>query len=754
MTSSFEKTEQFSISGMKCASCTQKIEKAIQTVPGVTQVSVNFATRTATVTGTTQLTDEAVEAAIEKIGYVASPVSADVAQGTSKAEQLYYRRLTWKTTVAFLVGLPLMLLGMFNGLPSLTSSSGHLYNLGLALLVLLVIIYAGGHFYRGAWKSFLAHTATMDTLIALGTGVAWLYSALVIVMTGWFPTFVQHVYFEAALIIIALVNLGALLEARARQKTSSAIQRLMGLQPKTARLIEDQQERDILISELQVGNLIRVRPGEKIPIDGVITEGQSYVDEAMITGESLAVAKKVGSDVTGGTLNQSGSFVLRVTRIGKDTLLAQIVTLIQQAQNSKPALARLADRVAAYFVPSVLIISLLTAMTWFDLTGTNNIAYIVVTAMTVLVIACPCALGLAIPISVMVGIGKAAEYGVLIRQADALQQASELTTLFIDKTGTITLGKPTVTEIYSLNNEDLDNLLSAAAALERHSEHPLAAAIVKAAESKQLSIPNATNFTTYSGEGVIGTVNNQSLAIGNDKLLQRLNIAAQAVQTKIDDFAARGQTPVYLVQAQTIVAILAIADPIKPDSKEAIQALQARGIKVVMLTGDHPGTAKAIAMQLGITDWIANVLPQDKAMHIKEAQQNGAIVGMVGDGINDAPALTQADVGFAMGTGTDIAMESAGITLMGGSLIGVLNAISISRQTVRNMHQNLAGAFIYNLIGIPIAAGILFPLTGWLLNPMIAGATMAFSSVTVVLNASRLRFFKPHVFISKEIKQC
>jgi Cu+-exporting ATPase len=565
----------------------------------------------------------------------------------------------------------------------------------------------------------------------------------VILFTAWFPPLARQVYFEAALIIIALVNLGALLEAAARQKTSSAIARLIGLQPKTARRVQDKVEQDIPISELVVNNLVRVRPGEKIPIDGIIVDGQSFVDEAMITGEPLSVEKKVGSEVTGGTLNQSGSFVLRVTRVGQDTLLAQIIALIQQAQNSKPALARLADQVAAYFVPTVLIIAILTALIWFAVTGMSHLAYVVVSAMTVLVIACPCALGLAIPISVMVGIGKAAEYGVLIRQADALQQASQMTTLFIDKTGTITQGKPIVVGIYPLSDDTEEHLLSIAAALEIHSEHPLGAAIVMAAESKKISLPKVTDFTVYSGEGVVGVIDHQTIAIGNIRLLTRLQIANAPIEAKIDALAALGQTPVYLMKDLQVVAILAIADPIKPDSKSAILALQKRGINVVMLTGDHFGTAKAIAAQVGVRHFIAEVLPQDKANQVQQAQQTGGIVGMVGDGINDAPALAQADVGFAMGSGTDIAMESADVILMRGSLMSVLDAIMISQRTIRNMHQNLVGAFFYNIIGIPLAAGVLYPLTGWLLNPMFAGAAMALSSVTVVLNASRLRWFKP-----------
>ena len=746
-----EKTYTFSLSGVKCASCVQRIEKALNAIEGITKAEVNFATHKATVTASSSVEVTQMIAVIAAEGYAATLQSPTAILSTEdNAEFQFYQRLRLKTWLAALTGIPLMVLGLLNLMPSLHGLTGHLLNAAIALITLGVLVYSGGHFFRGGWNSLRAHTANMDTLIALGTGVAWFYSILVILFTDWFPPLAQHVYFEAALIIVALVNLGAWLEARARQTTSSAIERLMGLQPKTARLIDGQQEHDVSIETLKIGNLVRVRPGEKIPIDGVIAEGQSFIDESMITGEPLAVNKKVGDTVIGGTMNQSGSFVLQVSRVGEQTLLAQIVALVQQAQNSKPALAKLADRISAYFVPAVIIASIVTALIWFNLTGTADLAYLVTAALTVLVIACPCALGLAVPISVMMGIGKAAEYGILIRQADSLQQTGQLTAIVLDKTGTITEGKPTVTGIYPLANTSEAELLILAASLEKNSEHPLATAVLKMAQEKNSDFATVTQFEAINGEGVIGYIGDERIALGNATLLQRLQIDTEPFQEKITAFAAQAQTPVYLTQGQNAVGILTIADPIKSDSKAAIHALLAQGLKVVMLTGDHPATAKAVAAQLGLTDWIAGVLPQDKSSHIVKLQQQGERVGMVGDGINDAPALTQANVGFAMGTGTDIAMESASVTLMRGSLLALLDAIAISRYTVRNMRQNLMGAFFYNMLGIPLAAGILFPFTGWLLSPMIASGAMALSSVTVVFNASRLHFFKPKKFTSGE----
>ncbi len=735
----------FVLTGVRCASCVVKIESALQAVPGVTDAKMNFANHTVSVSANDTVPVQTLIQAIEQLGYGATLIEG-LQQNESQKEALehrYYSSLITKTVVAVIVGVPLFVLGIVDIVPSLQTELGYWTNFAFGLATLGVLIYSGGHFFVGGWKALRVHTANMDTLIAIGAGIAWLYSMIAIAFTSLLPPMAQHVYFEAAAIIIALVNLGAVLELRARRHTSQAIQRLMKLQPKTARLIRGTEEIDVPIETLQIGDLIRVRPGEQIPIDGALTEGSSYVDESMLTGEPLPSEKKMGDKVIGGTLNKSGSFIFKASHIGKETVLAQIIQMVQQAQNSKPALARLADKISSYFVPAVLIIAIVTALIWFNVGIEPRIAYMLVTSMAVLVIACPCALGLAVPISVTVGIGKAAEYGILIRHADALQQAGQLTTIVLDKTGTITQGQPQVTGVYPVHDHDTKKVLMLAASLEVGSEHPLAEAIVIAAKKEGIALLNATNFQAITGQGVSGVLDGQQTWLGNRSLMEQQHIELGDLKQQADQFAISGQTPIFVAIGQKVIGILTIADPIKPDSKSAIQRLQKMGLKVIMITGDHQITARAIASQVGINDVMAEVLPKDKAGKIIELQTKGETVGMVGDGINDAPALAQAEVGFAIGTGTDIAIESAGITLMRGSLQGVADAIIISQQTIRNMKQNLFGAFIYNIMGIPIAAGILFPFTGLLLNPMIAGAAMALSSVTVVTNANRLRFFKP-----------
>jgi Cu+-exporting ATPase len=740
----------FILKKISCASCVATIETHVKKLESVKAAQINFADRTLLLITEKKIDPNIVIHLIQKLGYDAVFVSdAEQSEQTKQTtESNYYRSLIQKTLVAIIIGAPIFVMSMVGKMPSLQTTSGWNANLFLALLTLIVLIYSGGHFFVGAWKAFRIHLANMDTLIAMGTGMAWLYSLIAILFTQSLPVMAQHVYFEAAIVIIALVNLGAVLELRARRNTSQAIQRLLKLQPKTARVVRDNQEIDVPIDTLKINDLIRVRPGEQIPVDGILTEGASHIDESMLTGEPMPAEKKIGDKVIGATLNKSGSFIFKAIHVGKETVLAQIIQLVQQAQSSKPELARLADNISAYFVPSVLIIAIMTALIWFNVGIEPRIAYMLVTSMAVLVIACPCALGLAVPISVMVGIGKAAEYGVLIRHADALQQAGQITTIVLDKTGTITQGHPQVTGVFPASNIDKNQLLSWAASLEAGSEHPFAEAILQAAKNENISLSKVSEFHAIVGQGVSGVVKDQKIWLGNQALIKKQNIFLEELNQKAEQLAALGQTPIFVAaqskQNETqLMGIIAIADPIKPDSKQAIQHLQKRGLKVVMITGDHRKTAEAIAAQVGIKDVLAEVLPQDKAAKIKELQTQNEIVAMVGDGINDAPALAQADVGFAIGAGTDVAIESAGITLMRNSLQGVVDAILISQQTVRNMKQNLLGAFIYNVLGIPIAAGVLFPFTGLLLNPMIAGAAMALSSVTVVSNANRLRFYQP-----------
>lgn len=732
------------IGKMHCASCVKKVEHALQSVPGVNKVSVNFADQIAEITSHQKLDTQLLIQAVQNIGYEAHSVQ-DVVEEEAlkfKTENRNYRQLLYKTLYAFLIGIPLLLLTMLNQLPSLATPIGFAWNGLLAFLTLSVLIYSGGYFFEGAWKSLKNRTSSMDTLIALGTGVAWVYSLSVLLFLNAIPSVAQHTYFETAVIIIALVNLGSLLELRARRHTSDAIKKLMKLQPKTARVIRGNQELDIPIETIKIAELIRVRPGEQIPVDGLIEEGASSVDESMLTGEPMPKAKQRGDTVTAGTLNKTGSFIFKATHVGQDTVLAQIIHMVQQAQASKPALARLADKISAVFVPVVIVIALLTALIWLNTPLEAKLSYALVTGMSVLVIACPCALGLAVPMSVMIGVGKGAEYGILIRNADALEKASHLTSLVLDKTGTITEGKPRVTGVYPINLGEEEQLLAYAASLEVNSEHPLSAAILKAAQEKEMTLFPVDQFQAMEGYGVSAVIQGEKIFVGNQKLMQREHINISSLMEKTDSLAALGQTPIYVALNQQALGFLTLADTIKSDSKSAIEALQKMGLKIVMLTGDHAASAQAIAAQVGIQEVLAEVLPQDKAQQIKLLQARGEKVGMVGDGINDAPALAQAEVGFAMAAGTDIAVESADITLMKNSLSSLIEAIYLSKKMVRNMKQNLFGAFIYNSIGIPIAAGVLFPILGLLMNPMLAGLAMALSSLTVVTNANRLRFLK------------
>lgn len=736
-----DKTIHLSIGGMSCAGCVSAVEEALRSAPGVHSASVNFAEHTADVAG--ELDTDTLVQAVEAAGYEAAELSGSAAEADEKeaAEQAHYRDLLKKTGVAAAVGAPLLLLSISGNMPELSGGGRWFWGV-VGVITLFVMRYSGGRFFTGAWKSFKNHNANMDTLIALGTGAAWLFSMLIILLPTLVPAQARHVYFEAALIIIALINFGSALEMRARGKTSEAIKRLIGLQPKTARVVRDGQERDIPIDEVGLGETLRVRPGEKIAVDGEIIEGRSNIDESMLTGEPMPVAKQAGDEVAAGTINTSGTFLYRATRIGKDTALARIIQMVRQAQNAKPAIGRLADKIAAVFVPTVLIIAVIAFMAWFNFGPEPKISYMLVTTMTVLIIACPCALGLATPISIMVGVGKAAEFGVLIRNGEALQRAGQLTTVVLDKTGTVTEGRPAVTELIPVQGE-ASELLRLAASLEAGSEHPLAEAIVAAARERDLKLGSTRNFSAIAGHGVAGELDGRQLLLGNKKLMGERGIDISAHESQAQQLADQGQTPMFLAGDGKYLGIVAVADTIKADSRAAIQRLHANGLKVVMITGDNQATAHAVARQVGIDEVMAEVLPQDKSDRVAELQGRGGVVAMVGDGINDAPALARADVGFAIGTGTDVAIESADITLMRGSLHGVADAIGISKATLRNIKQNLFGAFVYNTLGIPVAAGILFPLTGLLLNPMIAGAAMALSSVTVVSNANRLRWFKP-----------
>ena len=734
---------RLSIGGMSCAGCVASVETALNSVDGVEEALVNFAEHTAVVKGDMDIAD--VINAVKLASFDAAELKGGDEEDAEKeaVEFAYYRALLKKAWVAAIVGVPLFVGGMTGFFPEIDSKNGQLVWLILGLLTLAVMYYSGRHFFTGAWKSFRVHNANMDTLIALGTGSACLYSFIIVLFPDSVPSLARHAYFEAAVIIIGLINFGSALEMKARGKTSEAIKRLIGLQPKTARVLRDGKEIDIPISDVGLDEILRVRPGERIAVDGLIIDGHSSIDESMLTGEAMPVAKKVGDEVSTGTINSNGTFLFTSKRIGSDTVLAQIIGMVRQAQSSKPAIGRLVDKVASVFVPTVLILSVMTFLIWFNLANEDAASYALVTTMTVLIIACPCALGLATPISIMVGVGKAAEMGILIRNGDALQQAGKLTTIVLDKTGTVTEGKPALTEIVSSKGTSETTLLSMAASIEAGSEHPLSAAIVNHAKEKEISLLTVSKFEAVTGQGVSAEIEGQTVLFGNARLMKNNNCDISQLENKAQALSQQGRTSMYLALDGTLQGIIAVSDPIKKDSVEAVKRLQDLGMKVVMLTGDSQRTAEAVAKQVGVDEVIAEVLPQDKAAKVVSLQEQGEQVAMVGDGINDAPALAQANVGFAIGSGTDVAIESADITLMRGSLYGVADAIAISRATLRNIKQNLFGAFIYNSLGIPVAAGILYPLFGLLLNPMIAGAAMAMSSVTVVSNANRLRFFKP-----------
>ncbi|MBE9049204.1 copper-translocating P-type ATPase [Nostocales cyanobacterium LEGE 11386] len=753
--------------GMSCASCANNIEQAIRSVSGVIDCNVNFGAEQTTIHYDQKQTDlQTIQAAIDAAGYSSSVLQEEIFSGEDDADKASNlaekRQLILKLLVAGVISMILFVgsIPMMTGL-HLPVIPEFLHNPWLQLVLTTPVqLWCCWSFYQNAWKALKHHTATMDTLIAVGTSAAYLYSLFVTL----FPEFLiaqglmPHVYYEVSATVITFILLGRLLENRAKGQTSEAIRQLMGLQPKNARVIRDGIEMDIPIAEVQINDVILVRPGEKIPVDGEVIAGASTVDEAMVTGESVPVQKQIGDEVIGATINKTGSFQFRVTRVGKDTFLSQIVKLVQQAQGSKAPIQRLADQVTGWFVPVVIAIAIATFVIWFNFMGNFTLA--TMTTVGVLIIACPCALGLATPTSIMVGTGKGAENGILIKDAQSLELAHKIQIIVLDKTGTLTQGKPTVTDFVSVNGTAHHHeiqLLQLAASVEKNSEHPLAEAVVKYAQSQEASLTEVNHFAAIAGSGVQAVVANRLVQIGTQRWMAELGINTDSLQQYKEAWETAGKTVILIAVDGELQGVMGIADALKPSSAAAVKTLQKLGLEVVMLTGDNRKTAEAIAQEVGIQRVFPEVRPDQKAAMIQFLQQEGlkkkhsapstqhSLVAMVGDGINDAPALAQADVGIAIGTGTDVAIAASDITLISGDLQGIVTAIQLSRATIRNIRQNLFFAFIYNVIGIPVAAGILFPIFGWLLNPILAGAAMALSSVSVVTNALRLRKFQPKV---------
>jgi len=750
------KTETLDIEGMTCASCASFVEKSLSRTPGVQRAMVNFATEKATVDYVpTQASPATLKEAVINAGYgvverapdtSAAERSAEIDRQKAEAYQKLKRRFWVAVGLAVLI-MPLSMLMLWPAMMQRVNMQW--LNYGLLFLTLPVLLYSGREFYESAWNGFKHRAANMDTLIAVGTGAAFLYSLAATVVPGFFTSrgLMPEVYYDTTATIIALILLGKVLELRAKTQTSSAMRSLIGLQAKTARVVRpDGAEVDIPIEQVQLGDLVVVRPGEKVATDGLIMEGSSAVDEAMLTGESLPVQKQAGDPVFGATLNKTGSFRFRVTKVGADTMLSQIVKLVEDAQGSRAPIQRLADKVSAIFVPTVVVIAILTFVIWFDLAPVGTrLPLALVNFVAVLIIACPCALGLATPTAIMVSTGKGAEHGVLVRNAESLEKAYQVNTVLLDKTGTITRGEPAVTDFWTLPNQPTSQLLQVVAAVERQSEHPLAEAVVRHAEAQGGASLSATGFRAVEGKGAAATVNGQAVLIGNRRLLADEGASlSPSLITQAEQLLSQAKTVLYIAVAGQAVGLIGVADTVRDTSAAAIKKLQALGIEVVMMTGDNPETAAQVAGQVGITRYFAEVLPADKASKVKELQAEGRTVAMVGDGINDAPALAQADIGLAIGSGTDVAMEAAGITLMRSDLNGVVTAIELSRQTIRTIKQNLFFAFIYNTLGIPVAAGLLYPFFGILLSPMLAAGAMALSSVSVLTNSLRLRAFNNH----------
>ena len=744
------KQKEYIIEGMSCASCAMTIENAVSKIPGVAKASVNLATEIMTVEANDSVTPEDIAKVVDGVGYSARPRGKSVEEELeekNEKKEAHLREMKRNLTISAIFTVPLLFIAMADmvGIPMPAFLSPMQSPVSYALIQLalvLPIIWLGRRFFVDGFKALSKGHPNMDSLVALGTSAAFLYSlyGTYHVLEGH-AHFAMNLYYESAGVILTLITLGKYFEDVSKGKTSMAIQTLVGLAPKMATVLRDGQEVEVPVEEVQVGDLIRVKPGEKVPVDGVVTEGNSTVDESMLTGESIPVSKAVGDEVIGASLNKTGSFILKATKIGKDTALSQIIQLVEQAQGSKAPIAKLADKVSGVFVPIVIVLALVSGLAWYFL-GQESWVFALTITISVLVIACPCALGLATPTAIMVGTGKGAENGILLKSGEALEEANHVNMVVFDKTGTITNGTPVVTDVVTADSTDADALIRLAASLEVASEHPLGEAIVAKAKEQGAAFDEVTNFEAIPGFGIKGHVGETLVFLGNEKWMRENGLANVEMNDKANHFAEQGKTPLYIGYNDAVQGLIVVADTVKESSARAIQTLHEMGIQVAMMTGDHERTAQAIAAEVGIDRVFSEVLPQDKANYVSKLQEEGYIVAMVGDGINDAPALAQAQVGIAIGTGTDVAIESADAVLMKSDLMDVPAMLKLSRATIRNIKENLFWAFAYNIIGIPFTMGVLHLFGGPLLNPMIAGAAMSFSSVSVVLNALRLKRWK------------
>ena len=744
------KQKEYIIEGMSCASCAMTIENAVSKIPGVDKASVNLATEIMTVEANDSVTPEDIAKVVDGVGYGARPRGKSVEEELeekNEKKEAHLREMKRNLTISAIFTVPLLFIAMADmvGIPMPAFLSPMQSPVSYALIQLalvLPILWVGRRFFVDGFKALSKGHPNMDSLVALGTSAAFLYSlyGTYHVLEGH-AHFAMNLYYESAGVILTLITLGKYFEDVSKGKTSMAIQTLVGLAPKMATVLRDGQEVEIPVEAVQVGDLIRVKPGEKVPVDGVVTEGNSTVDESMLTGESIPVSKVVGDEVIGASLNKTGSFILKATKIGKDTALSQIIQLVEQAQGSKAPIAKLADKVSGVFVPIVIVLALVSGLAWYFL-GQESWVFALTITISVLVIACPCALGLATPTAIMVGTGKGAENGILLKSGEALEEANHVNMVVFDKTGTITNGTPVVTDVVTADSTDADALIRLAASLEVASEHPLGEAIVAKAKEQGAAFDEVTNFEAIPGFGIKGHVGETLVFLGNEKWMRENGLANVEMNDKANHFAEQGKTPLYIGYNDAVQGLIVVADTVKESSARAIQTLHEMGIQVAMMTGDHERTAQAIAAEVGIDRVFSEVLPQDKANYVSKLQEEGYIVAMVGDGINDAPALAQAQVGIAIGTGTDVAIESADAVLMKSDLMDVPAMLKLSRATIRNIKENLFWAFAYNVIGIPFAMGVLHLFGGPLLNPMIAGAAMSFSSVSVVLNALRLKRWK------------